>query len=652
MDFKQLLHRLTGALGLHRSSDALAREQYLALRNQVPVLYAIIALNSLFMAFAVWHAVGAVKAFAFPALTIPIMIIRVWMWRKSVPSAGISDIVNVRKSLRATAIAALVLSVSLSSWALTIMASAPVQYTLYAPLFTILCMITCGYCLVSLPVATYIVMLTGTIYIGGAMFLTGDIMAIGMAANIVTVSILIIYMVSKQSAQFRDIVNSRSEIVEQRAHANHLAHRDQLTDMPNRRAFLDALYQQQNDHAEKPVAVIMIDMNGFKPINDTYGHAAGDKLLVNAGKCLTDVVGKTGIVARLGGDEFAVLFGDPKNAEWIEFRVKQMLYEMNKPTLIDDHEIRLGAAFGIAHHPSMPKDPMELIQHADIALYDAKNSKLSAFSFFEGSMENRVRRRTQIEQALGDSLQMANIEMHFQPIFELKCGGHIGYEALARWHHPELGIVTPAEFVGAAERSGLATKLTIHLFNQALKTARKWPEHMRLSFNLSGSGLGTSNLDIIIPELLAEKNFNPSRLSVEVTETALLSNTDAVKTILGTLQNIGVRVVLDDFGAGYASIGYLQEMQFDGIKLDGSLIRKISHDESSRNLLIGVLHLCKAINAEVTAEMVENVDQLALLKSLPIDFIQGYLLGTPVHADETHKLAKSSISIDRHLGIG
>ncbi len=635
MDINTALFRATDALGLRRSSDELAREQFLALARQIPILYSIIILNSFFVAFAVWDVVGTVAAFAYPVIALPIMIVRCWKWQKWALRTSIPDIKTVRRAINGTVIISFGASFLLSAWAVNIMWAAPTQYGAYIPLFTILCMITCGYCLASLPLATYAVMLAGTLLIGFAMLLTGDLMMTGMAVNVMIVSTLVVYMVANQFAQFRYIVYSRSQMGEQRAHATHLANRDQLTDMPNRRAFIDALHIQQRDFGDNPVAVVMIDMNGFKPINDTYGHAVGDKLLVNAGQCLTDVVGKTGIVARLGGDEFAVLFTRPKEASWVDKRVMQMLYAINKPIMIEEHEIHLAAAFGVAYLESVPDDPMDLVQHADIALYDAKQNKLSAISFFEGSMENRVRRRTIIEQALADDQQMADIKMHFQPIFELKTGRHIGFEALARWEHPEHGGISPKEFVGAAERCGMATKLTIHLFEQALKTACKWPVHTRLSFNLSGSGLGTSNLDNIIPEILAKMNFDPARLSVEVTETALLNDTVVVQAMLCKLQAIGVRIVLDDFGTGYASIGYLQDMKFDGIKLDGSLIRKITHDARSRDLLIGVLYLCQSIRAEVTAEMVESEEQLALLKPLPIDFVQGYLLGGPVGPEAT-----------------
>ncbi|MFC4292331.1 putative bifunctional diguanylate cyclase/phosphodiesterase [Sphingorhabdus arenilitoris] len=649
MAIGQYLERARDALGLQRASDELVREQFRWLSRQIPVLYAIMFVNSLFMAFAVLEGAGPVMAFAFPAFTAPIMLGRLLLWRHRAASLEGRSVAQMRKALRGIIFAAAGVAILLGSWAVMIMWSVPAQYYAFIPLFTILSTITCAYCLMALPAATYAVILTGSFYITLAMSLTGDVMMMGMAANMLLVALLVIYMVANQFAQMSRIVASRSLMLEQRAYANRLAHHDQLTNMPNRRAFMDALNRIRTQRPEKPVAVAMIDMNGFKPINDTYGHAAGDRLLINAGQCLTAVVGKDGIVARLGGDEFAVLFPRPQGPEWVKAKVQHMLRELGKPINLGEHEIRLGAAFGIAMKTEMPDDPMEMMVHADIALYEAKNSKSSAMSVFEGNMEERVRRRTMIEQALSDDMQMAGITLNFQPIFALKTGDHVGFEALARWEHPVLGTIAASDFVTAAERSGLATKLTVHLFREALKTARQWPGNSRLSFNLSGSGLGTSNLDTILPAMLSEMQFDPSRLCVEVTETALLSNPEVAQRVLGKLQAIGVRIALDDFGAGYASIGYLQQMRFDDIKLDGSLISQIVYDARARDLLIGVLHLCKAVNADVTAEMVENVEQLTLLKALPIENVQGYLLGRPVPDFDTMEPDPSNAAVRKHL---
>jgi diguanylate cyclase (GGDEF)-like protein len=635
MDIREILSAVVYSTGIVRTSEALVREQYRTLSNQVPVLYCIVIINCLFMGYAIRGSAGILLTFSVPAIAAPLILIRLWIWRRRSKNPVEIGIAKLRKMLWGNVIAATVVAFLLGNWAVAIMYSAPKEYFAYIPLFVILSMVTCAYCLKALPAATYSVMIMVTTYVSIAMIMTSDAKLIGITANIILVACLIIYMVGKEFEQLRHLVDSRSIMVEQRADATRLANRDPLTDMPNRRAFLDALYERKRNAPEKSVSVIMIDMNGFKPINDTYGHAAGDLLLVSMGRCLTNVVANTGVVARLGGDEFAVLFTNGEEAEWAYKQAQLMIYEIHKPIMLQQHEIRMAAAFGIAHKSQMPDDPMELMQNADVALYKAKMNKFSAIGMFENSMAESFRRRTLIEQALSDENQMDQIDLNFQPIFALADGKHIGFEALARWEHPNLGTISPTEFVGAAERNGLATKLTIHLFRQAIAVAKQWDESKRLSFNISGSGLGTSHLDSIIPIIMKTEQFDPSRLSIEVTETALLRDTAAAQKILSRLQSIGVRIALDDFGAGYASIGYLQEMHFDDIKLDGSLISNIVTNAKSRELLIGVLHLCKAVGADVTAEMVETTDQLELLKTLPITNIQGYLVGKPVRAEDT-----------------
>jgi diguanylate cyclase (GGDEF)-like protein len=631
---RNLVKRLKAA-GLRRANDALAREQYRILSRQIPTMYAIIMVNSFFAAFSVMNTVDYFVAFALPVLLTPVFVIRVVQWRGRIAAIIDAEMKDVRKAMRATITAAFIVSSLLAGWAITLLFLVPDTHRAMVPLYTILSTITCAYCLISLPRAAYAVLLAGSIPLSIAMFFAHDAILAAMGANILIVVIFVVAMVGTQFRQLNRIVASRSEIIAQRTIANNLAYRDQLTTMPNRRAFLDALKKMHSDRPNRAVAVAMLDLNGFKPINDTYGHAAGDSLLVTLGHRLTNAVGENGLVARLGGDEFAVLFDNPKSEEWLRSIAELMLLEIGKPISFGKNVIRTGAALGIALEQRVPKNPLTIMQHADIALYEAKDSPDTSICVFEDNMETRVRRRTVIEQALADNEQSERIRLHFQPIVDLRTNRLAGFEALARWHHPVLGNIAPSEFVEVAERSGHITALTVRLFRQAVSAARLWPDNLTLSFNLSGHGLGASGLDDILPGIVTELHFDPSRLYVEVTEMALLNDMGTARAVLERLQDLGVRIVLDDFGAGYASIGYLQEIRFDGIKLDGSLIKSITHDESSRNLLIGVLHLCKAIGAPVTAEMVETQDQLTLLRTLSIDRIQGYLLGRPMTFTQT-----------------
>jgi diguanylate cyclase (GGDEF)-like protein len=486
-----------------------------------------------------------------------------------------------------------------------------------------------------LPLAAYSIIISGSGMIAIAMITTGNIMMLAMAGNIAVVSLMIVYMVSRQYAQLKRIVMSRSALNRQQKKTQRQAHQDQLTGLPNRRALLDALEKRVEDRQMSSVALALLDLNGFKPVNDTYGHATGDSLLAIIGKRLQETVNGGGLVARLGGDEFAILLEDGEDIAEIYMLVERARSEIAENIVINDCALSVSACFGLVISEQMPNDPLELIRRADIALYEAKRKNHGAISLYEQAMDDKVKRSTLIEQGLADPVMLAGIVLHYQPIFQTSGGRHVGFEALARWNHSELGPIEPREFIEAAERCGRIIGLTLHLFEKALETAKSWPDDIFLSFNLSASGLATSGLNRAIPDLLQKYGFDPYRLALEVTETALLRDKMGARNILESFQQMGIRIFLDDFGAGHASIGYLRNIHFDGIKLDGSLISDIIHNAKARDLLIGVLHLCKAVGASVTAEMIESEAQLALLRPLPIDCVQGYLLGGPVPADET-----------------
>jgi diguanylate cyclase (GGDEF)-like protein len=626
------------SLGIERTDDDLAREQYRVIAQQMPLLYLLVFINSVFLSAVASDHVSFIHASVFPAVAAVAMVVRGYTWRKrSIRYSGNESMSEIRKALRGNIIAANVMAIVMGIWAGSLVFSLPASIVSYVPLFAILSMIACTYCLLSLPLAAYSIIISGSSMITLAMIATGEKTMVTMAVNIAMGCLVIIYMVSHQYAQLRRIVQSRSALTEQQEITHKMAHQDQLTGLPNRRAFLDALESRKLGQAEATVALALLDLNGFKPVNDTYGHALGDKLLAIVGGRLRNVIGDEAIVARLGGDEFAILFQSDADIGCIYDLTENARDAIMAPIQINDINLSVGAAFGLVSCENMPDDPMELLRNADIALYEAKRKKPNAISLFEDHMDEKVKRSTIIEQSLSDEAMLGEITLHYQPIFEARSGKHVGFEALARWHHPTLGNISPKEFIEAAERSGCMISLTLHLFEQALATAKQWNSDLVLSFNLSASGLTTSGLHQIIPDLLQKHEFDPGRLALEVTETALLRDKIGARNVLASLQQAGIRIVLDDFGAGHASISYLRNIHFDGIKLDGTLISEIEHSAKARELLVGVLHLCRAVGATITAEMIENEAQLALLRSLAITYVQGYLLGEPVPAEMTFK---------------
>lgn len=622
------------SLGLGRPDDMLVIEQFRLVAQQIPVLYTVIIVNCFFMAVLASMQVAPLLAFAFPGAITPIMLYRIASWRTlSGRLLGSHNFAGMRRALRITAGMANLLALLLAAWSIIILVSVDPNKAAFVPVFTILSLITCAYCLSAYPIAAYSVMLSGSTYIALAMIWTGNRVLTAMALNIGLVSFMVVYMARHQYAQIRRLVRSRERLKRQSSQARQLAYHDQLTALPNRRALIVQMRRPSRPGAALNGALIMIDLDGFKPVNDTFGHPAGDKLLITISKRLLETVREAGIVARLGGDEFCVFLPAIEHAEEAITVAEQIRRAISQPMLLEEHLLHLGASIGVAVGPNARSDPLGLLQCADIALYEAKLHGDGSIKLFEDQMEARVKRRTLIEHGLADPQQIQALQLQYQPIFTLRTNELIGYEALARWNHPDLGIVAPGEFIEVAERSGKARQLTLHLFHQAIAQASTWPDDLCLSFNLSGSGLCSAGFEESLPEILKEQNFAPNRLVLEVTETALLADPRAAWQVLKKLQSHGIRIALDDFGAGHASIGYLRDIVLDSVKLDGSLIRDITTNSRSRMLLMGVLQLCRSIGVTVTAEQIETREQLTALQAFPIDNVQGFYFGKPGGAD-------------------
>jgi diguanylate cyclase (GGDEF)-like protein len=625
-----------GDLALPRKAGtALAREQHRQLKGHMITLYLCLLANSLFMAIAVSPSVHPLVAWSVPSLLFTITVIRLRFWYLNKGSQDNLPIQTVKAELASSPKMTLVLSLILCFWSFGILYNADQSVRSFVALFAVLNSITCAYCIMSVPTSAHMVIGLGSFPISVGMIFTGDRLLMIMAVNMIVIGFLVVKMINAQFRQLRRIVTTNSEIKAEKSKVNRLAYRDHLTDLPNRRAFMNTLTKLEVEDAGQGLAALMIDLDGFKPINDVYGHAAGDKLLIEVAKRFRDIVGDLGLTARLGGDEFAVLLTDQANTGAAEDLAVLMSDALEDPFTIEGHQVRVQASFGIAYCDGLPADPSDILKQADIAMYEAKENHGLSVSVFQSTMEDRMRRRTIIEQALASNNKCDGITVQFQPIFDTRTLSVVGFEALARWHHPELGDISPSEFVPIAEQSGMIDRLTVHLFSEALKTAQQWPDTVTLSFNLSASELATEALVPQLVDLIVDHHVDLKRVMIEVTETALLHDFTQARRLVAELRKNGIQVALDDFGAGYASIGYLREMRFDRIKLDGSLIRPILHDGAARDLLAGVLYLAQAIGAEVVAEMIESQEQLDLLRAMPVAMVQGYYLARPMDGKKT-----------------
>jgi diguanylate cyclase (GGDEF)-like protein len=417
--------------------------------------------------------------------------------------------------------------------------------------------------------------------------------------------------------------------------ARNLARHDPLTGLPNRRFFAEKLDDYlRGASATQRVAVLMIDLDGFKAINDMHGHAAGDKALTEFARRIGLILRTDSILARIGGDEFAIIkpninsLDDPTNL------ARRIASAVAEPFVIGDVSAELRVGVGIAVAPDDGIDPEELVRRADRALYRAKAAGPSSVRFFEPNMDTYVDRRIQIEREFRIAIASNSIVPHYQPLVSLNGNRVIGFEALARWESEGLGNIPPDVFIPIAEETGLIKELGNQLLRRACLDANAWPENFILASNISPIQLCDPTLGLRILSILGQTGFSPRRLEIEITEGALVTNIEVAQTVIDELRQAGVRIALDDFGTGYATLAQLLSFHLDKIKIDRSFVSRLSGSEDSLVIVRAILGLAKGLRLTTTAEGIEDVKQLECLKANGCTEGQGYLFSRAVPAAE------------------
>jgi diguanylate cyclase (GGDEF)-like protein/PAS domain S-box-containing protein len=439
-------------------------------------------------------------------------------------------------------------------------------------------------------------------------------------------------------------VATHEDITERRkaeAQIAYMAHHDALTDLPNRVRFREEMAKALGrvDRGET-LAVLCIDLDHFKTVNDTLGHPVGDALLQAASDRLRACVRSTDTVARLGGDEFAIVqVGSDQPVGATELATR-LVKEISQPFDVQGHQVVIGTSIGIAIAPNDGKDPDQLLKGADLALYRAKEDGRSTFRFFEPDMDARMQARRALELDLRKALALGEFEVFYQPFINLERNEVCGFEALLRWRHPQRGLVPPAEFIPLTEEIGLIGAIGAWVLKQACIEAVAWPSSIRIAVNLSPIQFkgGTVVLDVIAA--LGASGLPANRLELEITETVLLHDTEETIATLNQLRELGVSISMDDFGTGYSSLGYLQKFPFDKIKIDRSFIRDMTEGQDSIAIVRAVTGLGSSLGIATTAEGVETEAQLAQLRSEGCTEVQGYLFSKPIPASEIGSLLR------------
>ena len=424
-----------------------------------------------------------------------------------------------------------------------------------------------------------------------------------------------------------------------------LAFTDALTGLGNHKRFFDKVGRLIVERSEDPApfAVGIIDLDGFKPINDLFGHSAGDDILVQAAMRLRAAMDQHSTITRIRADEFAFLCPLVFSEDVVAEHARMMIEILSAPYDVGDRTVRLSASVGCALFYSGDDTAEQLAQKAETALYQAKRAGRGRVNVFTREMEEAAKRVTHIEQALRRAVSAGEVEPHFQPIVDLKTRRTLGFETLARWTDRDLGRISPGVFIPIAEERGFIGPLSQLVLRKALDAARNWPSDLFLSFNLSPSQLVDQNTGLQLLTVLERARFDPRRLEIEITETGLMSDPASAEKIVNDMRSCGIRISLDDFGTGQSSLGRLREFHFDKLKIDQSFVASIMTDRPSEHIVRAILAMCEGLGMDVVAEGIEEREQADKLIQLGCAAGQGFLYGRPVDADATLNYLRNAV---------
>jgi diguanylate cyclase (GGDEF)-like protein/PAS domain S-box-containing protein len=439
---------------------------------------------------------------------------------------------------------------------------------------------------------------------------------------------------------FRGVGSDITEIRQTQERLTHLANMDVLSGLPNRGRVRQLLGEalRAATVSNVPCAIMFLDLDGFKPVNDTFGHPKGDAVLQAVAKRLCDQVGQHGHVGRLGGDEFAIVINDAQSRKSIEMLAESIIKSVAEPYMIDNTEIRIGVSVGCAFGPIDGATVDDLILKADLALYQAKDAGRGVARYFSSELQSEQDDRVRLEADLRQAIAGKQFHLLFQPLVSAKTQKLTGFEALIRWNHPQRGMVPPPVFIPVAEESGLMGQIGEWVIEEACRAVATWPEPITVAINISPKQIVLPNLPNVVSQALSRNRLPGNRLELEVTEGVFLGDNNQTLDVLKRLRALGVGIALDDFGTGYSSIGYLNKAVFHKLKIDGSFVREAGTRPENIAIIQSIVQLAKSFRMNVTAEGVETAEDFERMRELGCDTIQGYLFGRPLSYERANQM--------------
>lgn len=650
MKFREIALR---ALGVERKNPELCRAQLDAFSSQIPLMYMVVTVSILGLAYTHYPHAPRYLTLYFPAFLVTFSIMRIINYL-SVRHKKLDD-AHVRRRLVSTAVLTILMGSVFSVWSLSLFGYGDAYTQGHVVFFANVLALGWIICLMHLRSAVIGLVLVIIIPHVLFLFFSQSPVFMAIAVSMAMVSVSAVTVVLAHYRDFANLIESQKALISQQVETQELsdanlrlANSDSLTGLQSRYSFFNHLSGRLREFSELTsdgIAVGLLDIDGFKPINDVYGHSAGDTLLIDVGIRLSEALGRETFVARLGGDEFGmVIEGNYSDDELIALG-ERLSATMRTPFDIHGLVANLGASVGFARRAESSDTASWLLEKADYALYHAKNNARGATILFSEEHAAQIYEVSSMERRLRDADLENEMSLAFQPIIKTGSAKAVGFEVLARWNSPILGAIPPNTFIRAAERVGLINQITEILLEKALDEAKRWGGDVFLSFNLSSLDISSPKPVLRLLDIIRKSQFDVRRIVFEVTETAVVNDYEQAVESLTLLRNLGAKVALDDFGTGFSSLNNVRTLPLDKLKVDRSFITEIDKDEKARAIVATIFELCRNLKLDCIVEGVETEEQLKVLNELGCEFIQGYLFSRPLNVDGVAKYMSAELKL-------
>ncbi len=618
------------------SSEELVYEQHKALAKLLPSLY-VAGITSIICLIALnMNTAPAWVILYLPGFALLFSFWRFWHWMKVRQFFEDHTFKDRQKDIWMVIIMSPVLSLYFSFLAIMLMQYGELHTQALSAILLWGTVGVAGYAMSSVPLASMASVLASSVPMAGAFLMSRDNVLSTVSIGYISLSLLTVYILFNSYRAFASLVHSRSELKEKHAKVHKLAYSDHLTGLANRQMFRDELIRKVKDAEalKRKMAVFILDLDGFRHVNNLFNHEAGDQVLVEAGQRLEKLIGVSGLVARLSSNEFHIQAYRVTTEDEAEKLGHDIHNALRAPFYIEGKEIRISASIGVALYPEAGTKPSQLVKRAAQAQKKAKVNGGGKTRIFTMDFEKDILERSRLLIDLKSAIEKDEIEVYFQPIVNLQTGRYAGFETLARWVHPERGFVPPDVFISLAEEKGLIEPLTVNLLRKAAAVAATWPSDIKVAFNFSAEQVCNPNFALTILAILNEAGLPPHRFEAELTETAVMRDMQGALRMVENLRQVGISISLDDFGTGYSSLSQIKDLPLNKLKIDKSFVDDVCTSKKMHNIIKTILGLCSVLDLHSVCEGIETREQMEALKAAGGHLGQGYLFSRPVPACE------------------